>query len=63
MPVVNSKRYFSQKRALEFESWEPEEDYNPGSPVLPLGSYSYSVPKAELVVISSDDEDDVMQVS
>ena len=51
------------KRVLEFESWEADEDCNPGFPVLSLGSYSYSIPKAELVIISSDDDDDFVQVS
>ena len=48
---------------MEFESWEAEGDCNPDFPVLPLGSYSYSIPKAELVIISSDDEEDFMQVN
>ncbi|XP_028408652.1 uncharacterized protein LOC114531204 [Dendronephthya gigantea] len=47
----------TSRKALEFESWEPEEDCTPGAPVLPLGSFGYSIPK-ELVILSSDDDDD-----
>ena len=43
----------TKKKNVEHESWEDEEDFSPGVPVLPLGNFHYrNVSKPYVYILS-----------